>query len=149
MRHIVWICLLAAALAGCGAKEEAQSDIAIRNVTLPDGTVIKAELKVTPQQQQVGMMFRTELAHNRGMLFVNFKPQAIPYWMHDCNFPLDIIFIGTDHHVVEIAADAPPCHSEPSQCPNFGGYVPAQYVLEINGGDGAKHGVETGALITF
>jgi uncharacterized membrane protein (UPF0127 family) len=136
-------------LSGCGSKPEPESDIGIRNVTLPDGTAIAAELKVTPQQQEIGMMFRTELAHDRGMLFVNAQPRQVAYWMHNCNFPLDIIFIGPDHRVVEIAENAPPCHAEPAQCPNYGGHVPSQYVLEINGGDGAKHGVKEGALIAF
>ena len=137
-------------LAGCGgSKRDAGPDVAVRNVTLPDGVVIAAELKITPAEQQVGMMFRTELAHDRGMLFVNARPQAVPYWMHDCNFPLDIIFIGTDHRVVEVAENAAPCHSAPEQCPTYGGHAPAQYVLEINGGDGAKHGVKEGAVIAF
>jgi uncharacterized membrane protein (UPF0127 family) len=94
-------------------------------------------------------MFRTELAHNRGMLFVNAQPQTVAYWMHNCNFPLDIIFMGPDRRVVEIAENAVPCHSEPAQCPTYGGHVPSQFVLEINGGDGAKHGVKEGALIAF
>src|SRR5256885_1740848 len=90
---------------------------------------------ITPQQQEVGMMFRTELAHNRGMLFVNAQPRTVAYWMHNCNFPLDIVFIGPDHRVVEIAENAAPCHAEPARCPNYGGHVPSQYVLEIKGGD--------------
>ena len=40
------------------------------------------------------MMYRTELAHNRGMLFVNPQPLTGAYWMKNCNFPLDIIFLA-------------------------------------------------------
>lgn len=141
--------LLVLVFSGCGSKEVPPGEIAIRNVTLPDGAAIAAELKITPQQQEVGMMFRTELAHDRGMLFVNAQARTVAYWMHNCNFPLDIIFIGPDHRVVEIAENAAPCHAEPARCPSYGGHVPSQYVLEINGGDGAKHGVKEGALITF
>jgi uncharacterized membrane protein (UPF0127 family) len=67
--------------------------------------------------------------------------------MKNCNFPLDILFMDSAHRVVEIAASAPPCTAEP--CATFGGHLPYQYVLEINGGDGAKHGVREGVKIEF
>jgi uncharacterized membrane protein (UPF0127 family) len=125
----------------------ADVDITARKVTLPDGVVIAAEVKITPQQQAYGMMFRTELPHDRGMLFVNAEPQTGAYWMKNCNLPLDIIFMDFTRKVVEIAANAPPCREDP--CPNFGGHARYQYVLELNGGDAAKHGVKEGARLEF
>ena len=125
----------------------ADVDITARKVTLPDGAVVTAEVRITPRQQAYGMMFRTELAHDRGMLFVNTQPMTGAYWMKNCNFPLDIVFIDPSHRVVEIAANAPPCRQDP--CPNFGGHSPYQYVLEINGGDAAKHGLQEGARLEF
>ena len=136
--------LLSSACAGAPAPAV---DVTARKVTLPDGTAIMAEVRITPEQQAQGMMYRTELPHDRGMLFVNPQPVTGAYWMKNCNFPLDIIFMAADHRVVEIAASAPPCRQDP--CPNFGGHAPYQYVLEINGGDGAKHGVREGSRIEF
>jgi uncharacterized membrane protein (UPF0127 family) len=122
-------------------------DITGRKITLPDGAVIAAEVRITPQQQAYGMMFRSELPHNRGMLFVNTEPQTGAYWMKNCNFPLDIIFMDSTRKVVEIAANSPPCREDP--CPNFGGHARYQYVLELNGGDAAKHGIKEGATLEF
>ena len=131
----------------CGSGPQANVDITARKITLPDGTVIAAETRVTPQEQAQGLMYRTELASDRGMLFINTQPVTGAYWMKNCNFPLDIIFMARDHRVVEIAANAPPCTAEP--CPTFGGHAPYQYVLEINGGDAAKHGVKEGTTLGF
>ena len=135
-------------LAACGTSPPpGEIDITSRKVTLPDGAAIIAEVKITPQQQAYGMMFRTELPRDRGMLFVNAESQTGPYWMKNCNFPLDIIFMDSARNVVEIAANAPPCREDP--CPNFGGHARYQFVLELNGGDAAKHGVKEGSKLGF
>ena len=139
-------------LSACGSSttnssSSADADEGLRPLTFPDGFVIKTEIKITPQQQQIGMMYRTSLPHNRGMLFVYQQPQAIPYWMENCNFPLDIIFIGANHKVVEIVDNAPPCRTAP--CPTLGGTRPALFVLEINGGDAAKHGIKIDSQLAF
>ena len=143
------ILFLAAALGStsCGAGPQTNVDITARKVTLPDGTVITAETRLTPSEQAAGLMYRTELPPDRGMLFLNTQTVTGPYWMKNCKFPLDIIFMSPDHRVVEIAANAPPCTAEP--CPTFGGHVPYQYVLEINGGDAARHGVKEGTTLGF
>lgn len=129
------------------APPSAEIDITAKKVKLPDGTVITAEVKITPEQQAYGMMFRPDLPHDRGMLFVNAAPRTGAYWMKNCKFPLDIVFMDPSRRVVEIAANAPPCPADP--CPNFGGHAAYQYVLEINGGDAAKHGVREGSTLEF
>jgi uncharacterized membrane protein (UPF0127 family) len=133
--------------AACGGTPQAYVDVTAKKVSLPDGFLVTAEVKLTPEQQAQGMMYRTELPHDRGMLFVNGNTMTGAYWMKNCNFPLDIIFMASDHTVVEIAASAPPCTTDP--CPTFGGHAPYQFVLEINGGDAAKHGVREGASLSF
>ena len=146
MRTILFLAV-ALGSTSCGAGPEGNVDVTARKVTLPDGTVITAETRLTPQEQAAGLMYRTELPRDRGMLFLNTQTVTGPYWMKNCKFPLDIIFMSSDHRVVEIAANAPPCTAEP--CPTFGGHAPYQYVLEINGGDAAKHGVKEGTTLGF
>lgn len=145
--HAFLISAVALGCCACGSQTRAIVDITSRKVTLPDGTVITAETRFTPTEQAQGLMYRTELPRDRGMLFLNTQPVTGAYWMKNCNFPLDIIFMAPDHRVVEIAEGAPPCTQEP--CPTFGGHATYQYVLEINGGDAAKHGIREGVVLGF
>ncbi len=150
----VWVpVLIVLLLSGCGADQSPKGDSAggeaLSRLRLPDGFEIHAELLTTPVQQQIGMMYRTKLDHDAGMLFVYPVPQAMPFWMHNVNLPLDIVFIGSDRKVVELVENAEPCLGESGKCPTYGGRVGAQFVLEINGGDAAKHGVRLGTTISF
>jgi uncharacterized membrane protein (UPF0127 family) len=138
-----------AILLGCGQKGDPVADIAAKQVTLPDGAKILAEMKLDPASQAVGMMYRDSLPKDRGMLFYQAKPVQVPYWMHNVKIPLDIIFLDAHKKVVEIAADAQPCLKPPQQCPTYGGHAPSQYVLELNGGEARRHGITTGSLLTF
>lgn len=87
------------------------------------GQTFDLEVALTPEQQAMGLMNRTFLPDNRGMLFPFNPPRATSFWMRDTPIPLDIIFLlnGT---VLEIARNLQPCLTE--LCPY---YFPA---LEIN-----------------
>jgi hypothetical protein len=121
----------------------------MRTVTLPAGQKIRAEVEMTPEDMQKGMMFRDSLPHDRGMLFIHQAPGLYPYWMFQCKIPLDIIWMDSSHRVVEISADTPACKTEASQCPNYGGHQQAQYVLELGGGEARRLGVAVGQTIQF
>src|SRR5436305_8699537 len=97
MRQYLFAGALLLFTACASAPPQSDVDLNASKVTLPDGFVINAELKITPRQQAYGMMFLTELPHNRGMLFVNAEPRTGAYWMKNCNFPLDIIFMDPSH----------------------------------------------------
>jgi uncharacterized membrane protein (UPF0127 family) len=97
-----------------------------------------------------GMMFRSQLPANRGMLFVHVKANKYSYWMHNVTVPLDIIWIDTEHKIVEISPDTPPCPSkDPVQCPSFGGSAEAQFVLELAAGEAARFGLKVGDTLGF
>ena len=104
---------------------------------------------VKPADQARGMMFRETLAANRGMLFVNENEDKRPYWMYQVKFPLDLIWINKNKRVVEVVAAAPPCNTKASECPNYGGSAASQYVLELAGGQAARHQVTVGSVIDF
>ena len=103
-------------------------------VHLPDGTEIVAETKLTPDGQAQGMMFRSELLDDRGMLFIHPGEDKRGYWMFQCEIPLDIIWMDRNHRVVEISANTPPCREAAEKCPSYGGNVPSTFVLELAGG---------------
>jgi len=145
----IFLALLALALAGCGSKHDPLEDLGTRLITLPAGMQVRAEVLTNPQDMARGMMFRDSLAPDRGMLFVHGHPGNYPYWMYQVRIPLDIIWLDSERRVVEIAADTPPCKSEPGLCPNYGGHFAAQYVLELAGGMAAKYGVKPGERVEF
>ncbi len=119
-------------------------------IGLPDGTTIRVELATTSEQVTRGLMFRTELAVDRGMLFVFPDLQLRAFYMFQTLIPLDIIWIDADHRIVFISSDTPPCPSRnPSQCPTYGGGPPSQYVLELAAGQAAAHGLKVGDRLKF
>jgi len=134
---------------GCGPSDSDATLQSIRVVTLPDGAEMKAEVKVTQAEMAKGMMYRNSIPDDQGMLFVHGSPGLYPYWMANCKFPLDIIWMNSNHEVVEISAKTPPCPEGGSDCPNFGGHVTAQYVLELGGGQAARHNVQQGSNLKF
>jgi hypothetical protein len=59
--------------------------------------------------------------------------------------PLDILFLNADRRIVFISADTPPCRSQDSSgCPLYSSREPAQFVLEIAGGQAARLGLRPG-----
>jgi len=137
-------------LAACSdANTVKLEDFGTRDVTLPGGQVIHAEIASTQPQVEHGLMFRTSLAPDRGMLFMHREAGEYPYWMYQVRIPLDMIWMDPERRVVEIAAAAQPCKTEPGQCPTYGGHRRAQYVLELAGGMAAKYGIKTGDTLEF
>jgi len=119
-------------------------------VTLPDGAVIRAELATEPADQQRGLMYRTSLALDRGMLFVFPQPGLHPFFMYHTLIPLDIIWMDGSRQVVYLSANTPPCPSEQREkCPHYGGDRRAQFVLELAAGVAAKHGLKVGDKLRF
>ncbi len=106
---------------------------------------IDLEVPNTPQQQAIGLMYRSAIAPDRGMLFPFNPPRTVTFWMKNVEIPLDMIFLR-DGEVVAIAADVPPCTTEP--CPFYGpGNTPIDHVLELGGGRAAELGIQVGDQI--
>ncbi len=61
-----------------------------------------AELALSPLEQETGMMFRTNMGPNDGMLFVLPFPQRASFWMMNCDLPLSAAYIGPDGTILEI-----------------------------------------------
>ena len=152
MRSIVPVLgfLLALCACGCGSKETSTvDDLNTRIVTLPAGQQIRAEVLTNGEDMARGMMFRDSLAPDRCMLFIHVHPGIYGYWMYQVRIPLDIIWMDSDHRIVEISPDTPPCKTKASECPTYGGHRDARYVLELAGGMGKKYGLKLGDRIEF
>ena len=141
-RSLAWT--LVAALAGAAPAARAQQgpQPKLETVDLSVGMhVIKAELAVTQAQQAVGMMMRTEMGANEGMLFVNSDSGMRCFWMRNTLLPLSIAFIADDGTIVNIAEMQP--RSDESHCST----KPVRYALEMNKGWFAKRGLQAGSRI--
>ena len=90
-------------------------------------------------------MHRQRLADGHGMLFVFDLPRQQRFWMKKTLIDLDIIFISRHGRIVSISENAVPCHSR--SCPIYASTGRAQYVVEVNGGFAARHGIAAGGYV--
>jgi uncharacterized membrane protein (UPF0127 family) len=105
------------------------------------GQVIQLEVARTVEQQAMGLMFRTSLADNRGMLFPFNPPRRVGFWMKNVAIKLDMVFLSNGR-VAAIAANVPPCTADP--CPTYGPPVQIDQVIELRGGRAAELGIRLG-----
>jgi uncharacterized protein (TIGR03437 family) len=124
--------------------------LAASPIRLPDGQAILAEIAATNPEQERGLMSRTQLAPDRGMLFLFDRPGFYAFWMFQTLIPLDIIWLDANRRIVFLSANTPPCQNANSQtCPVYGGQQAAQYVLEIAAGAAARHRLQLGDRLDF
>lgn len=110
-------------------------------------TIIKTldiEIADDDYQTQTGLMYRTSMATNQGMLFVFPNAAYHSFYMKNTHIPLDIIFIDANKSIINIQKNAKPFDetSLPSE-------APAKYVLEINAGLSDQWQLNTGDKIDF
>ncbi|WP_333307577.1 MULTISPECIES: DUF192 domain-containing protein [unclassified Microcoleus] len=105
---------------------------------------IGLEVAQTPQEQATGLMFRTELPDDRGMLFPIEPARNVRFWMKNVFIELDMVFLR-EGVVQAIIPNVPPCLSE--TCPNYGPDVPVDGVIELKGGRAAQLGLKIGDRI--
>lgn len=98
------------------------------------GKRFDVEVATTPEAMERGLMFRTELAENAGMLFLFDAPMRPVMWMKNTLIPLDMVFIAPDGRVVHVHENAVP-KSEALIAPPMGGI---SAVLELPGGTWKK-----------
>ncbi|MBX7458285.1 DUF192 domain-containing protein [Qipengyuania sp. 1NDH17] len=104
----------------------------------------RAELADTKELQAKGLMHRTQLGRGEAMLFPSEQPTARSFWMKNTPIPLDIIFVGLDGRITNIAAMTEPYSEEPVYSV---GSVSA--VLEIAGGRAEELGIEPGDSVSW
>ena len=95
-------------------------------------------------EQAKGLMFRTRMGADEGMIFPMQPPRLASFWMKNTVIPLDIIFIGPDRRILNIAANAVPYSETP--IPSAG---KAAAVLELNGGRAAALGLAAGDRVDW
>ena len=102
---------------------------------------IDAQVAMTPEQRQIGLMFRKDMPQHEGMIFVFEQPTRQCFWMKNTLLPLTAAFVSDDGTVVNLA-DMKPQTTE-SHCST----KPVRYVLEMNQGWFAKKGIKAGTKL--
>jgi uncharacterized membrane protein (UPF0127 family) len=125
----------------------AQSILPRGRVIFPDGTRVAVEIADSDPVRQRGLMFRTSLAPNEGMIFVFPGVGSYPFWMKNTLIPLDMLWLDPRGRVVSIARSVPPCKADP--CPSYPPDADALYVVELVAGFAIRHGVKVGDLLAL
>lgn len=105
---------------------------------------VTVEVARTEAERRTGLMRRTELAPDAGMLFVFDETSEHGFWMFDTLIPLDMIFIDDGGRIAGIVERA-----EPRTTTERSVGAPSRYVLEVNGGWARAHGVSRGDRVRF
>jgi uncharacterized membrane protein (UPF0127 family) len=149
--RLVFVIFLVSCSSSVFLLEAAGLGYAVVTFTTQKGQVrVKAEVAETPSERGQGLMFRTVLAENAGMLFVFDHDQPLTFWMMNTSIRLDGIFISSQLLVVFVAENLKPC--PPSNCQDpqsFSSGTPAMYVLEVNAGFSGKNGIKLGTKVSI
>ena len=102
------------------------------------------EIARTQEEQATGLMNRSELAPDRGMIFPFDPPRDASFWMKNTLIPLDMIFVAADGSIANIAANTVPLSLEPVLSDG-----PVGAVLELAGGRAAELGIKPGDKVAW
>ncbi len=140
--------LTLAALVGAGHLAWAGPGASLPQLDLPRMPLsvgmhqIDAQVAHTPQQRQIGLMYRSSMPQHEGMLFIFEHAGVQCFWMKHTPLPLTAAFLADDGRIVNLADMQP--HSEQSHC----SVQPVRYVLEMNQSWFSKRGIRPGQHVS-
>ena len=152
---ILTLCLLLMTSCKEGAQKEAiqtpevtfTKEGELRLYSISRDSVISSldiEIAETDYETQTGLMYRSGMADNQGMLFVFDDIRMHSFYMKNTEFPLDILFIDDQNKIVSLKENAQPLDES-----GISSVYPVRYVLEVNAGITQKLGVAVGDSISF
>ncbi|MDI1448851.1 DUF192 domain-containing protein [Polyangium sp. 6x1] len=138
-------------LARTGPDPACPPDDLAKPLLLREGKVVFADAKdeaVTveiaqrDQERARGLMYRKEMAEERGMIFVFERREVHQFWMHNTCIPLDMLFVDDDGTIVGIEENTPTMNDSTFSVP-----CASRYVIEVNAGYCRRHGVRAGQKV--
>ncbi|WP_345538711.1 DUF192 domain-containing protein [Variovorax defluvii] len=142
LQRLLALLALSASLACAPGADAQEAQTQLPRVKLTAGMYqIDAQVARTPQQQQVGLMFRKEMPQNEGMIFVFDRPGTQCFWMRNTLLPLTAAFVADDGRIVNLADMRP--MTDDSHCSE----EPVRFVLEMNQGWFARKNIKKGAKL--
>jgi len=137
MRSVILIAALVL-LVGCANTVTFDTDPA---------TKITVEVADERQERAVGLMYRTSMPEDRGMIFIFDDLGTKIFWMKNVKINLDMIYLDSDLIVNEVKSNLEPCQT--INCRTYTSEFPAQYVIEVNGGFAERNNIVPGTKVTF
>lgn len=104
----------------------------------------RVEIARTSAEQAKGLMFRTQLGADEGMIFPMLPPRQASFWMRNTVIPLDIIYVGADGRISNMWENTVPYSEEP--LPSVGA---VKGVLELRGGRARQLGILPGDKVEW
>lgn len=104
--------------------------------------IFSVEVANTPERRTAGLMNRTDLPVDSGMLFDFTRSAPVSMWMKNTFIPLDMLFIRSDGIISNIAE-----RTVPGSLTQIDSAGPVLAVLELNGGTSARLGIRPGDLV--
>jgi uncharacterized membrane protein (UPF0127 family) len=140
MRRMAQGILLAALVVAGTAQAFQRSALTVE--TARGGIPFQVELAISEPERMQGLMGRTGLAPDSGMLFDFGRTDMVAMWMKNTYVPLDMLFIDENGKVVHIIEDTGPMSEEV-----LSSRVPVRAVLELLAGTVQRNGISVGNLI--
>ena len=108
---------------------------------------INIEIADTPNKRARGLMDRSKMGDNEGMLFIfdDNEVRKHTFYMKNTRIPLDIMYFSADSTLINIARNAQPgADAEVSGGSVAGAAADSKFVVEVNGGLAEKWGIQEG-----
>ncbi len=112
-----------------------------KQLLIINGVKLQAELAVTDEQRQQGLMFRKSLEAGQGMLFYLDDDSMPCFWMKNTYVPLSLAFINKHYQVVQIE------QLQPESLSHVCAMQPIRYALEVPQGWFSEQGIDIGMLV--
>ena len=106
--------------------------------------IIDIEVADNNQKTAQGLMYRSSMPENAGMLFLMPREDIQGFWMRNTYIPLDMIFVNSNKQIVTIHANTTPMNEN-----SYISTAPALYVVEVNAGFCKKNNINEGDKIDF
>ncbi len=146
MRHIIIVLTALTLLPRCSSESE-ELPVGTLDFVSDTGDIIRSievEFAEDEESRATGLMHRRQLSLSQGMLFIFPSPDSLSFWMANTPIPLDIIFIGSDSSIVNIAKKTTPLSREFIRSTDL-----AQYVVEVRGGFTDRFNIDTSDRIRW
>jgi len=131
---------------GVAAPQEGLPVIDACFVSEAGSVPVQLEVASTAEQRRKGLMGRTSLAPDAGMLFEYREPRDAGhgFWMYNTLIPLDIAYLNRDGVIGSIRQMVPCVSASGSRCPSYPAGVPFIKAVEMNAGFFRKHQLRQG-----